>query len=32
MATSSLHELDFYAWTQQKVNLIKSGNLVDIDL
>ena len=31
MATTSLHELDFYAWTQQQVDLIKSGNLVDID-
>jgi hypothetical protein len=31
MATSSLHELDFYAWTQQQVDLIKSGNLVDVD-
>jgi hypothetical protein len=31
MTTSSLHELDFYAWTQQQVNLIKSGNLVDVD-
>ena len=31
MTTSSLHELDFYAWTQQQVDLIKSGNLVDVD-
>ena len=31
MAASSLHELDFYAWTQQQVHLIKSGNLVDVD-
>ncbi|MDD5321356.1 MAG: DUF29 domain-containing protein [Methylococcales bacterium] len=31
MAISSLHELDFYAWTQQQVDLIKSGNLVDVD-
>jgi hypothetical protein len=31
MAALSLHELDFYAWTQQQVNLIKSGNLVDVD-
>ena len=31
MAFSSLHELDFYAWTQQQVDLIKSGNLVDVD-
>jgi len=31
MAASSLHELDFYAWTQQQVDLIKSGNLVDVD-
>ena len=32
MATSPLHDLDFYAWTQQQVNLLKSGNLVDIDV
>ena len=31
MATSPLHELDFYAWTQQQVDLIKSGNLTDVD-
>lgn len=31
MAASSLHEQDFYAWTQQQVGLIKSGNLVDVD-
>jgi len=32
MATSLLHDLDFYAWTQQQVDLLKSGNLVDIDV
>jgi hypothetical protein len=32
MATSPLHDLDFYAWTQQQVNLLKSGNLVDVDV
>jgi hypothetical protein len=31
MADSSLHELDFHAWTQQQAKLIKSGNLVDVD-
>lgn len=31
MATSLLHDLDFYAWTQQQVNLLKSGNLMDVD-
>jgi hypothetical protein len=31
MATSLLHELDFYAWTQQQVDLLKSGNLADVD-
>ncbi|MGZ4954013.1 MAG: DUF29 domain-containing protein [Methylobacter sp.] len=31
MGTSLLHDLDFYAWTQQQVNLIKSGNLADVD-
>lgn len=31
MATSSLHELDFYAWTQQQVDLIKAGKLTDVD-
>jgi hypothetical protein len=32
MATSLLHDLDFYAWTQQQINLLKSGNLMDVDL
>ena len=32
MATSPLHDLDFYAWTQQQVDLLKSGNLVDVDV
>ena len=31
MATSLLHDLDFYAWTQQQVDLLKSVNLVDAD-
>jgi hypothetical protein len=31
MATSLLHDLDFYAWTQQQVGLLKSGNLADVD-
>jgi hypothetical protein len=31
MATSLLHDLDFYAWTQQQADLLKSGNLVDVD-
>jgi len=32
MAMSSLlHDLDFYAWTQQQVDLLKSGNLADVD-
>jgi len=31
MATSLLHDLDFYAWTQQQVELLKSGNLVEVD-
>ena len=32
MATSLLYDLDFYAWTQQQVDLLKSGNLVDVDV
>ncbi len=32
MATSLLHDLDFYAWTQHQANLLKSGNLADIDV
>lgn len=32
MATSLLHDLDFYAWTQQQVDLLKSGNLDDVDV
>ena len=31
MSTSSLHELDFYAWTQQQADLIKSGNQAAVD-
>lgn len=31
MTTSSFHERDFYVWTQQQADLIKSGNLVDVD-
>lgn len=31
MAVSSLHELDFYAWTQQQIDLIKSGNRLAVD-
>jgi len=31
MATSSLHDVDFYAWTQQQIHLLKSGNLADVD-
>jgi hypothetical protein len=32
MATSLLYDLDFYAWTQQQIDLLKSGNLVDVDV
>jgi len=32
MVTSLLHDLDFYAWTQQQVDLLKSGNLGDVDV
>ncbi|NOT85380.1 MAG: DUF29 domain-containing protein [Methylococcaceae bacterium] len=31
MAASSLHDRDFYAWTQQQIRLLKSGELVDVD-
>ncbi len=31
MTLASLHELDFYAWTQQQAQLIKSGAWVDVD-
>jgi len=31
MTASLLHDLDFYAWTQQQANLLKSGNLADVD-
>lgn len=27
----SLHEQDFYAWTQQQADLLKSGRLTDLD-
>jgi hypothetical protein len=30
--TQSLHDLDFYAWTQQQVAFLKSGNLFEIDI
>lgn len=32
MASSLLHDQDFYAWTQQQVDLLKSGNLADVDV
>ena len=32
MAASSLHDLDFYAWTQQQISLLKSGKLQDVDV
>ena len=31
MATPLLHDLDYYAWTQQQVDLLKSGRLVEVD-
>ena len=27
----SLHQQDFYAWTQQQADLLKSGSLIDLD-
>ncbi|MGH8555989.1 MAG: DUF29 family protein [Methylococcales bacterium] len=32
MSISSLHNVDFYAWTEQQANLLKSGKLADVDL
>ncbi len=32
MTTQSLHDLDFYAWTQQQVEFLRSGNLSEIDV
>jgi hypothetical protein len=32
MATSLLHDVDFYAWTQDQADLLKSGNLADVDV
>lgn len=32
MTASLLHELDFYAWTQQQIALLKSGKLADVDI
>ena len=32
MTISLLHDLDFYAWTQQQAGLLKSGNLTEIDV
>jgi len=32
MATASLYEVDFYGWTQEQVELLRSGRLDEIDL
>lgn len=32
MAASLLYDQDFYAWTQQQVQLLKSGKLADVDV
>jgi hypothetical protein len=32
MAAASLHEQDFYGWTEQQIRLLKSGNLADVDV
>jgi len=32
MATASLYEVDFYGWTQEQVELLRSGRLGEIDL
>jgi len=32
MNTSTLHESDFYGWTQQQANLIRSGKTADLDM
>jgi len=32
MATASLYEVDFYGWTQEQVELLRSGRLSEIDL
>lgn len=32
MTASLLHELDFYAWTQQQIALLKSGKLAEVDI
>lgn len=31
MSTLPLHESDFYAWTQRQADLLKSGNLAEVD-
>lgn len=32
MTATSLHERDFYAWTEQQISLLESGNLADVDI
>jgi len=32
MNTSTLHESDFYGWTQQQARLIRSGQTADLDM
>jgi Domain of unknown function DUF29 len=29
---ASLHDYDFYAWTKQQTDILKSGGLVDLDI
>lgn len=32
MSILPLHDQDFYAWTQQQIDLLGSGNLADVDI
>ncbi len=32
ITSQSLHDVDFYAWTQQQVDFLKSGHLLEIDV
>jgi len=32
MNTHTLHDSDFYGWTQQQANLIRSGKISDLDM